>query len=200
MIIYKITNKINGKIYIGQTTQEPKLRWQKHCTPFSARKMIVSKSIQKYGKENFLFEVIDNANSLDELNEKEVYWINHFDSRNKEKGYNIAFGGDNKKMTDETKEKLSLVHKGKSKPPMSEEHRRKISEAAKKRKLSPETKEKIRLAHLGLKPTKETKKKLSLVKKGKKQKREHVEAREKIKAENRKTTKYNSIININRRK
>jgi group I intron endonuclease len=166
MIIYKITNLINTKVYIGQTIRTLSSRWWDHCKPSS--RSVISKAIRKYGKENFTYEVIDCANCLDELNDKEIHWISVYDSRNAEKGYNIAFGGENRIMTEVIKIKLSESNKGKKKPPISDEHRRKLSEAAKKRKISPETREKIRQSHIGLKPSDETRKKLSLAKKGKK--------------------------------
>lgn len=183
MIIYKITNKVNGKIYIGQTIRSLESRWWDHCKP--SAKQVIGHCINKYGKENFTIEQIDSANSLDELNEKEVYWINFFDSRNKEIGYNIAFGGENKIMTDEIKEKLSIANSGKKKPPMSEEHRRKLSEAAKRRVITQETRDKISKSHKGLKPDDETRKKLSAAKKGKKLSKEEREKRIQARTSNR---------------
>ena len=82
MIIYKITCLINGKIYIGQTTTDIEKRWRRHtwrCT-LDSRRMAISNAIDKYGKENFKIELIDSANSVEELNEKEVYYINMLNS------------------------------------------------------------------------------------------------------------------------
>lgn len=92
MKIYKITNKINGKCYIGQTIMStPKKRWTAHCCRTS--KSIISQAIQKYGKENFTFEVIAEASSLEELNEMEKFNIAANRSLAPE-GYNIASGGE----------------------------------------------------------------------------------------------------------
>jgi hypothetical protein len=103
MVIYKITNKINSKTYIGQTTRDLAQRWKEHCRDFSQRKLY--RAIQKYGVENFKAEIIQNCSSLSELNNQEVFWINKHNSiRN---GYNIRHGGNNSKNSAETREKLS---------------------------------------------------------------------------------------------
>ena len=56
MYIYKITNKINKKIYIGQTTRSIEERWKGHCKPSMTARSLISRAIQKYGKENFIIE------------------------------------------------------------------------------------------------------------------------------------------------
>lgn len=91
--IYKITNKINGKVYIGQTIQKPIERFYQHCAKSAvgyALKMPIHKAILKYGKNNFLFEVLETIDKS-ELNERERYWISYYDSYNS--GYNATFGG-----------------------------------------------------------------------------------------------------------
>jgi len=171
MIIYKITNKINNKLYIGQTIRTLKVRWMAHCVPSS--KSVISRSIHKYGKENFSFEEIDRAETMDELNAKEEHWIKYYDSCNKEKGYNIALGGMNTPMDEETKKKLSIINSGKKKPPMTEEHRRNLSEAKKGTKHTKETKLKMSQAAKGKSKSEETKLKFSNAKKGKPLTKEH---------------------------
>ena len=71
--IYKITNKINGKIYIGQTVKSLKERFQKHCWGTTEKdsyhlNMAIKKAIRKYGKQNFTIELIEEVeqNKLDE--------------------------------------------------------------------------------------------------------------------------------------
>jgi len=86
MVIYKITNLINNKIYIGKTIND--------SPDYYGSGVIIKHSINKYGIENFEKEIIDNAESVEELNEKEIYWISFFDSTNLEIGYNIGKGGD----------------------------------------------------------------------------------------------------------
>lgn len=65
--IYKIQNKINNKIYIGQSVHIER-RFQEHCFP--SKTSVISKAIQKYGKDNFTFDIIEECN-ISELNEKE---------------------------------------------------------------------------------------------------------------------------------
>ena len=63
----------------------------------------------KYGAENFFFEEIDNAYTLEELNKKERYWISFYNSNNKNFGYNLDSGGQNGGCkSDETKKKIGL--------------------------------------------------------------------------------------------
>lgn len=96
--IYKITNLINNKIYIGQSKNIEK-RWAKHRTgPFNPNNNCYNnalyRSIRKYGLDNFTFEVIEQCKEAD-LNKKEIYWINYYDSHNEDKGYNLTDGGEN---------------------------------------------------------------------------------------------------------
>jgi len=94
MLIYKITNKLNGKLYIGKTTQSLKARWSKHLSMAKNghkynRVTAIGAAIKKYGKENFLMEQIDSAETEDDLLLKEKY---HADKLNTyvPRGYNIA--------------------------------------------------------------------------------------------------------------
>lgn len=93
--IYKITNKINGKSYIGQSVNIGK-RWSHHLTvayndQYAKSQFYIHYALKKYGKENFSFEVIEEC-TRDELDEKEKYWIAYFDTYNN--GYNLTPGGD----------------------------------------------------------------------------------------------------------
>lgn len=78
MFIYKITNKINNKIYIGKVYNKTIYdRFNRHIKSASSKsKSYIGRAIAKYGGENFVIEEIDKANSLEELNNKEIYWIN----------------------------------------------------------------------------------------------------------------------------
>ena len=67
--IYKITNKVNHKIYIGQSSQ-PEERFKQHCYSLTTYKSLINKAINKYGKENFDFEIIG---WFEDYNEKEKY-------------------------------------------------------------------------------------------------------------------------------
>ncbi len=86
--IYKVTNKINGKVYIGQSVDIGR-RWREHMT--AKDDIYFHKAIQKYGVENFEWEVIEQCKKKD-LDEREIYWIEYYDSFNK--GYNCTRGGD----------------------------------------------------------------------------------------------------------
>lgn len=91
-IIYIITNSINDKVYIGQTIQTLKSRWQAHCRKGSLEEqnMQIKRAIRKYGKENFSIKELERC-SIAELDEKEIYYISLYDSY--KKGYNSTKGG-----------------------------------------------------------------------------------------------------------
>ena len=86
--IYKITNTINNKIYIGQTTNF-KNRMKQHI---NGKRSVISKAIRKYGKDNFLFEIIDSVDNIDDANVLEKFYIEYYNSITPN-GYNIAEGG-----------------------------------------------------------------------------------------------------------
>ena len=86
--IYKVTNKINGKVYIGQSVDIGR-RWCEHMN--AKDDIYFHKAIQKYGVDNFIWEVIEKCKKS-ELDERESYWIEYYDSFNK--GYNCTKGGD----------------------------------------------------------------------------------------------------------
>lgn len=116
--IYKVTNKINGKIYIGQTTQSVKDRWYRHCGKSGISKaesrMHLKRAILKYGKENFSVEVIEECDSTI-LNERERFYISYFNSY--KEGYNSTIGGQDgfkpyKTSEDEETQIISLYEYG----------------------------------------------------------------------------------------
>lgn len=109
-IIYKITNLINNKIYIGQTTRSLSDRISEYKNGNSNN--IIDKAIKKYGFINFKFEIIDTSNTIDDLNLKEISYIKEFKSNNRNIGYNILEGGRNSIPNQETRDKLSKSHKG----------------------------------------------------------------------------------------
>lgn len=96
MIIYKATNLINNKTYIGQTTNTLEFRKQQHFRETKSSKKTNTyfhNALQKYGFDNFSFEIIDTADSIESLNEKEIYWIDFYHSTDKSCGYNLDSGG-----------------------------------------------------------------------------------------------------------
>lgn len=114
MIIYKITNKINGKMYVGQTVQTLDDRWSDHSRPSKGRhvnRSAIASAIRKYGKENFIIEIIDDAKNTAELNIKEMTYIKALNTLSPH-GYNLKLGGESKACHEETKIKISKTLKG----------------------------------------------------------------------------------------
>lgn len=111
--IYKITNVINGKCYIGKTKHESVIRWRDHVNGYHPSSLI-HKAIVKYGVEKFSFEVIERNVQDSLLNELEVFYISKFNSKTPN-GYNLTVGGDGGKgykPTAETLAKMSACRKG----------------------------------------------------------------------------------------
>ena len=202
-IVYCHTNRINGKKYIGQTTRTLKERIGNDGKGYS---YYIGQAIKKYGWENFETEILEEIESEDlnelhlKLDEREIYWIVFYDTTNT--GYNITEGGNSSlawtdsmreklsktnkghPVSDETKRKISEANKGRKRPPVSEETRKKLSEANKRRKTFGSRK--------GQKTSEETKKKLSEAHKGKKMSKESMEKRTKTRRD-----KYNGNYNSN---
>ena len=95
MIIYKITNIVNNKVYVGQTVKSVSIRRSEHVSEAIRRNGdgLLGKAIRKYGKEKFLIEPIDSASSKEELDRKEQEWIVKLNSHVSNGGYNLAIGG-----------------------------------------------------------------------------------------------------------
>ena len=96
MVIYKITNTVNGKVYIGQTIQSnAKARWYAHCAYVrKGKKSHLYDSMRKYGVENFTWEVIEQGNTVEQLNELEAKWVDYY--RSITEVYNNREAGNNK--------------------------------------------------------------------------------------------------------
>lgn len=138
--IYLIRNKINNKLYIGQTIGNVRQRWANHCNP--KNRNVVSKAITKYGKINFQISVIEkifeeNRDSLfDKLNMLEKSYIQSWNCL-VPSGYNVEIGGKNAPMPESTKLKISKALKGQPTrksnlgKKFSEEHKEKMSKSSK---------------------------------------------------------------------
>lgn len=101
--IYKITNLINNKIYVGKTTETIDKRWKEHKKDFKrekCRNRPLYKAMNKYGIENFSVELIEECN-FGEESDREIYWIDKLDSYHN--GYNATKGGDGKSYADYNK-------------------------------------------------------------------------------------------------
>jgi len=176
MIIYRTTNLINQKFYVGKDT---------HNNPnyYGSGKRL-KLAIKKYGIENFKKEVLEVCDTLELLNEREKFWIKELNAISE--GYNISLGGDggdtisNNPRRDEISKKISESNKGKFVGKTnSKETREKISNAIKGRfagdknpnygkNHTDEAKDKIRKKALGRVVSDETRKKISIKNKGKK--------------------------------
>jgi group I intron endonuclease len=100
MVIYKITNKINGKIYVGKTINRPLTRFSGHKSGArNGSTMPIHRAMRKYGDENFDFQVIDTAESHEELKVKEFKWIRDLNSRVNGNGYNLEHGDEDDNPT-----------------------------------------------------------------------------------------------------
>ena len=98
--IYKIENKLNGKIYIGKTLKTVQERWKEHCHDFKrerCEKRPLYSAMNKYGIENFFIEEIEQCEA-NILSEREKYWIEYYNSF--KYGYNATIGGDGRSYLD----------------------------------------------------------------------------------------------------
>lgn len=112
MVVYKITNLLNGKIYVGATTKSSYERFDYHLREMRAElngKRLISifhTALAEYGDENFTIEDLEYCNDEKTLFEREDYWIRKLDSINPEVGYNNAYGGKSGLKQQGTKDKL----------------------------------------------------------------------------------------------
>lgn len=99
--IYKITNSVNGKSYIGKTLKDSiSKRWSEHCKDFSksrCEKRPLYSAMNKYGVDSFHIEELEECD-VDNINEREVYWIQYY--RTFIEGYNATLGGDGQQYAD----------------------------------------------------------------------------------------------------
>jgi len=190
MVIYKITNNINDKVYIGKD--------EKNDDNYFGSGLLIKRAIEKYGKDNFSKIVLEKCDTQLELNYKEIFWINELNSISPN-GYNLTIGGtggdtfsnqtdDRKKeiiekrtkttfsrhgldffkkpKSEETKKKISVACTGlkfenRKSAILTEEHKNKISEANKGKKRTDDQKNNLSVAKTGTHHSEETKLKLS---------------------------------------
>ncbi len=156
MVIYKTTNIINNKIYIGKDERNNK--------SYLGSGLILKLAIKKYGVNSFLKKIIDTAKTKEELIEKEKYWIKRYNATDKNIGYNIRLGGEGgdknkelrKPFTEQHKKNIKINHanvSGKNNPMYGKTHTDAVKEI-------------LAIANTGKKFSKKTKKKMSLKRKG----------------------------------
>lgn len=170
--LYRITDTINHKVYIGQAVN-PRRRWSDHKWNARQEKPIqyIHRAMAKYGIENFTFEVIATCRDLDSANVVEDLLIIQYDSRNKERGYNLNAGGFNGEHSEETIEKIrqatlqQIATKGHPAQGriVSEEEKELHRKARLENPIecTEELRQKMSEAHLGIKDSEETKQRKS---------------------------------------
>jgi group I intron endonuclease len=188
--LYRITDTLNDKVYIGQSNKE-KERWRQH--KYLARQenpvQYVHRAMKKYGSENFCYEVIAMCRTQEDADIVEEQLIAQYDSYNKEHGYNIAHGGNHvwnaglpkeqqpmygKHHTEEIKRQIAKSNTGVAHPKHTDKWKQEASVWLTGRSVSDETKQKISDSQKG-KPrwTEEQKQKMSIKRKGIKLSEEH---------------------------
>lgn len=160
--MYKITNLVNGKIYVGKTSDVNK-RWAKHLKIAQTQEKkayhYLHKSINKYGADKFTVEILENELIETEALDREKFWIKELNCKDPNIGMNLTAGGEgttglkwseesrNKKrginnhnfgkpLSDETKEKLSILFSGESNPFYGKKHPQEVVEFLKNREVS----------------------------------------------------------------
>ena len=165
MVIYKITDLIDGKVYIGQTINKLKRRFSR--LRFNR---FLKRTIKLHGIKNFELSIIQSCSSINELNEREQFWISFYDSTDNRRGYNLQSGGKNCRVHESTKKVLSKKCSGWH---HTERAKQKISEAqmgskhwAYGKKFSSKYKENLSKSHMGNRHSQATKDKMSKTRKG----------------------------------
>ena len=147
MLIYKITNKINGKVYIGKTEKTIEHRWAVHLRRAqNHQNRYLYDAMNHYGYANFKIEEIEACESSEELCLREIFWIDLFKSQNKKYGYNMQRGGTGGAQPHELMVmigKKAAEARKRNGYKVSEETKRKISESHRGKKLPTEVREKV---------------------------------------------------------
>lgn len=173
-IIYVISNKLNGKQYVGLTKNGLWNRIYNHIR----RNFLIGRAIRKYGLRNFNMHILDYASTKDKLCKKERFWIDKLDCITP-KGYNLTPGGEGaswyrhslktiremsrKTVSSRTRQKISKTLKGHT---VSFQTRKKISEGNKGKDISKSARRKISIALTGHRVSLATRKKISKSKMG----------------------------------
>ena len=90
--IYIIRNTINNKVYIGQTRTSVNQRWSEHLRHARYGNQVINRAMRKYGIDKFYIETLEIC-EVSELDKREIYYIDLYDSTDKSKGYNVSIGG-----------------------------------------------------------------------------------------------------------
>lgn len=169
MVIYKTTNLINGKIYVGQDKYN-------NCY-YKGSGLKLRSAIRKYGIDNFKKEILEHCSSKEHMDAREKYWISELNSRDNAIGYNIAGGGEGFDLSlhpDKTEiyKRIAasnrLSQKGKTHKKRTLEQNLALSKALKGRKFSDEHRKNIGLSSTGRVVSAETRLKMSKTLSGRK--------------------------------
>lgn len=149
--IYITTNLLTGKKYIGQH------KASNFDDKYIGSGIYLSRAIVKYGRANFICEMLESCNTKDELNEREIYWINKFNAVSSKNFYNISIGGTGGNLGYLANKKRSETIMGHA---VSTDTKQKMSKSALGHTVSSETRQKLRQANLGKRVSEETKQKI----------------------------------------
>lgn len=144
MCIYKITNLMTGKMYVGQTRPPLGRRWRTHLSSAKRHKRravcpLLAKAMRGYGSEWFRIEVVEACSTNQQLNARETYWIAALNCL-APNGYNLSTGGDSKTFHADTKRKISEANRGRKASP---ELRARLSALRIGRTLSAESRKRV---------------------------------------------------------
>lgn len=135
-IIYRLTNRLNGKSYVGQTRMSFRKRFYCHKCDSRKARYPIERAINKHGWENFQVYILEQEISPTDVDERERAWIKTLNTL-VPNGYNVEPGGSRSKVvTPESREKMRLAKLGKKRGPMALSTKRKIGDANKGRKPS----------------------------------------------------------------
>jgi group I intron endonuclease len=182
VFVYKVTNQVNSKVYIGKTVKTPQARWRDHLRDaFHGSTILFHKVIRKYGPDAFELSEVCLADDRSQLSRLEKSAIQQYQSDKREHGYNLTPGGDDgghsqtlevrvkignalrgRKLSDEHKDKIRKARTGIKRPDVSAL----MSRIQLGKRLSSKTRTKMSLSRLGKVCSDETKKKISMAKMG----------------------------------
>lgn len=126
-IIYQVTNKVNGKRYIGKTSRTVSVRWKDHVeSSVGGSQYYFHKAIRKHGTNSFEIKELETVSDEDVANYREIFWIAALQTYRPDRGYNQTFGGEGRVFTQslEARAKISAAGRGKI---ITEEQKQKIS-------------------------------------------------------------------------
>ena len=172
--IYIYRNKINAKAYIGKCHTDVHRRHAEHIKGYGSR--LLKRAFDKYGIENFTFEILYDGVFDELLDDYEIQAIAKYDTVSP-RGYNLTFGGDGGVPSDETRQKMSESQKSRTPYTHSEETKRKLSDIN-KGENNPNYGKKPH--NYGKKHSLETRRKMSESKKGRKGRKHSTETLRKI--------------------